>query len=125
MRDQVREWLEKGEIDVFIGYMMVNGHPLPHIFTKEKIDEVDKLIDGSFRYPLEKIALRFVEQKPDLKVGLLSRDCNQRALNVLFVWNQLKSENVKTITLNCCPSSMKEHADCSYLVHDKSGILDY
>ena len=31
-------------------------------------------------------------QRPEIKIGLLVRDCNQRALNVLYVWNQLNPE---------------------------------
>jgi formate dehydrogenase subunit beta len=36
-------------------------------------------------------------------------------LNVLYIWNQLNPENIKTIGVNCCPSKLKEHGDCSYL----------
>ena len=53
--------------------------------------------------------------QPDIKIGLLARDCNQRALNVLTIWNQLKLEQVRTVTVNCCPSNLKDHGDCSYL----------
>ncbi len=123
MQEQVREWLEQDRVDIFLGYKMVQGHPLPHCFTKENMDEIDELIVGKARYSLEKMATKIAAKHPDLKIGLLTRDCNQRALNVLYVWNQLKPDNIETISVNCCPSKLKEHGDCSYLEPEQAGFL--
>ena len=112
---EVKQWLEDGIVDIFLGYKMVMGHPLPHCFVKEKIEEVDDLIIGTSRYALEKIATHITAAKPDIKIGLLARDCNQRALAVLDIWNQLKPDQIRTVNVNCCPSNLKEHGDCSYL----------
>jgi len=122
MQDMVKRWLEDGTVDIFLGYKSSYGHPLPHCFVKEKLEEVDQLIDGPARYSLEKIATHIAAQKPNLKIGMLARDCNQRALKALTIWNKLKSENFKTITVNCCPSNLKKHADCSYLESEPSGV---
>lgn len=121
MQEQVKEWLDQGRVDIFLGYKMVEGHPLPHSFTKDNIDEVKDLVTGSARYSLEKIATKIAAQKPDIKIGLIARDCNERALNVLYIWKQLNSDNIETINVNCCPSRIKEHADCSYLEPEKPG----
>nr|MBC8362692.1 4Fe-4S binding protein [Candidatus Desulfatibia profunda] len=121
MQTQVKQWLQEGSVDIFLGYKLVQGHPLPHCFTKDNLDEVNDLIAGKARYSLEKIATKIAAVHPDLKIGLLARDCNQRALNVLYVWNQLKPDNIKTVSLNCCPSKLKEHGDCTYLEPDKIG----
>jgi len=123
MQEQVRELLEQDRVDIFLGYKMVQGHPLPHCFTKENIDEIDELIVGNARYSLEKMATKISAEHPDLKIGLLTRDCNQRALNVLYVWNQLKPDNIETISVNCCPSKLKEHGDCSYLEPEHAGVF--
>ncbi|MBU0698034.1 MAG: 4Fe-4S binding protein [Pseudomonadota bacterium] len=123
MQTQVKQWLQEGSVDIFLGYKLVQGHPLPHCFTKDNLDEVNELIAGRARYSLEKIATRIAAVHPDLKIGLLARDCNQRALNVLYVWNQLKPDNIQTIGLNCCPSKLKEHGDCSYLEYRKTGPI--
>lgn len=123
MQTQVKQWLQEGSVDIFLGYKLVQGHPLPHCFTKDKLDEVKDLIAGQARYSLEKIATKIAAVHPDLKIGLLARDCNQRALNVLYVWNQLKPDNIQTIGLNCCPSQLKEHGDCSYLESRKTGPI--
>ncbi|RZB33626.1 MAG: hypothetical protein SRB2_03737 [Desulfobacteraceae bacterium Eth-SRB2] len=121
LRDQVNAWLKEGKVDIFLGYKMVQGHPLPHCFTKENPDETDELIVGKARYSLEKMAANIAAQRPEIKIGLLVRDCNQRALNVLYVWNQLNPDQVETININCCPSRLKEHGDCSYLEPQPSG----
>jgi formate dehydrogenase subunit beta len=121
MQEQVKEWLEQGKVDMFLGYRMVEGHPLPYFFSKENLDEVNDLVIAEARYSLEKIATKVAALHPEIKIGLLARDCNQRALNVLYVWNQLNPESVKIISVNCCPSKLKDHADCSYLEPEKSG----
>jgi ferredoxin len=123
MQQQVKQWLEEGTVDIFLGYKMMQGHPLPYCFTKENLDEVTELTAGRARYSLEKVATKIAAAHPDLKIGLLARDCNQRALNVLYVWNQLNPDNIETIALNCCPSKLKESADCSYLEPIRSGPL--
>jgi ferredoxin len=121
MQDTVKTWLKQGIVDIFLGYTSLQGHPLPHCFVKEKLEEVDGLIEGPARYSLEKIATHMVAQHPEIKIGMLSRDCNQRALKILAIWNKLNLDNFKTLTLNCCPSTLKTHADCSYLESEVSG----
>ena len=121
MQEQVKEWLDQDKVDLFLGYKMVQEHPLPHCFTKDNLDEVDELIAGQARYSLEKIATKIAAERPEIKIGLLARDCNQRALNVLYVWNQLNPDNLETINVNCCPSKLKEHGDCSYLEPEPAG----
>lgn len=122
MNNRVKAWLEDGTIDVFLGYKEVDNHPLPYCFTKERLEEVDGLVLSSARYSLEKIATHMAAADPDIKIGLLARDCNQRALNVLYVWNQLNPHNISTEGVNCCPSKLKEHADCSYLEPESVGF---
>jgi len=121
MQATVKHWLEEGVIDIFLGYKMTDGHPLPHGFVREHLQELETLVDSPFRYPLEKFAARLITSHPDLKIGILARDCNRRALNVLATFNQLPLEQVKTIDLSCCPSPLKTHGDCSYLQPQPSG----
>jgi ferredoxin len=122
MKDKVKTWLQDGKVDIFLGYRMLEGHPLPHVFVKDKLEELDDLISSPSRYPLEKMAAKIAAERPDLKIGMLARDCNKRAVTVLSIWNQLDSENIQTLDLNCCPSQLKNQADCSYLKSQKSGF---
>jgi ferredoxin len=115
MQAKVREWLETGKIDLFLGYKMVAGHPLPYAFSLADLGEVSELIAGPARYALEKMAHEIVTAKPELKVGIMARDCNRRALNVLLVHQQVAPGQVMVLDVNCCPSPLREHADCSAL----------
>ena len=121
LRNQVKEWLDQGVVDLFLAYRMLDGHPLPHAFTKDKIEEVEELVTGPARYPLENLAGRIMAFYPEAVIGLVARECDQRALNVLATWNQVGPEKVKTIPLSCCPSNLKEHSDCTYLEPHVSG----
>jgi ferredoxin len=123
MKETVKRWLQDGTIDVFLGYRVSDGHPLPHCFVKGRLEEVDDLMVSDARYSLEKIATHMVARKPDIKIGMLARDCSQRALTVLTLWNQIEKGSVHTITVNCCPSSLKKQPDCSYLDPKASGSL--
>jgi formate dehydrogenase subunit beta len=119
----VKRWLETGKIDIFLGYRLVEGHPLPFAFGKDDLAELDGLIISEVRYPLEKIATQLAAEQPEIKIGILARDCSQRALNVLYIWNQLSPENIQTFNVNCCPSDLKKKPDCSYLKPEKSGVF--
>ena len=117
----VKQWLETGVVDIFLGYRLVEGHPVPHGYTRENLAEVEEMVTPEVRYSLEKLATHLSSRHPEAKIGMLARDCSRRALNVLVVWNQLQGENIKTIDLNCCPSPLKKHAECSYLEPEEPG----
>jgi formate dehydrogenase subunit beta len=122
MQEKVKTLLKEATVDIFLGYKMIDGHPLPYAFSKDHLEEVDELISSPVRYPLEKMAAKISAERPDIKIGLLARDCSKRALTVLSVWNQLDPANIKTLDLNCCPSNLKDQADCSYLKSHKTGF---
>lgn len=123
MITRVKRWLEEGVVDLFLGYRQVMGHPLPYCFSKDDIDALDELVDGPARYSLEKMASHIAAADPEVRIGMLARDCNQRALNVLHIWNQLDAERIETLGVNCCPSNLKSHGDCSYLENEPSAPL--
>jgi formate dehydrogenase (coenzyme F420) beta subunit len=118
---QVKTLLELGKVDIFLGYKEIDNHLVPHGFTKENMDELKELRVSDFRYSLEKVATRLTKQDPNIKIGIVARDCNQRALNILYTWNQLNPENIETLDINCCPSKIKDHGDCSHLEPKKTG----
>ncbi len=123
MNKKVRRWLEEGVVDVFVGYIKQKGHVLPHVFSRESLEECDLFHTGSERYPLEDIVLELAEKDPGLRIGILARDCTKRALNVLSNWNQLDLGQVNTMDISCCPSRLSEHAQCSYLNPHQPGEL--
>lgn len=112
---EVRQLLLQEKVDIFLAYRDLDGHLIPHGYNRDNMDELDGLKVSQNRYPLEKVAIHLAKKDPDLKIGLVARDCNQRTLNVLYTWNQLDPDHIETIGVNCCPSPLKEHGDCTYL----------
>jgi len=123
MKRRIKEWLASGRIDIFLGAKMVDGHPLPHAFTRDRIEEIEEMVVGSVRYPLEKFAAQLTAANPEIRIGILARDCTRRALNVLKMWNQIPEDRIETIDVNCCPSPLKAHAACSYLDPPETGLF--
>ena len=121
MQSRIRKWLEQGEVDVFIAYMEQDGHVLPHVFTRDNLEECAGLHAGVERYPLEVMAMELAAEDPELKIGILARDCTTRALNVLETWNQLNQDRIRSLQVSCCPSSLRDHARCSYLDPEPCG----
>ncbi len=121
MKDTVKKWLTEGSVDIFLGYKMVEGHPIPHGFNRDSLDEIDEMVAGPARYPLEKFAAQLLQMHPDAKIGILARDCTQRALNALTVWQQISPGRIKTIQVNCCPSPLGSNTNCSYLQAAETG----
>jgi ferredoxin len=115
MKQTVKEWLDKGAVDVFLGYKKEKGHCLPHCFVKERLEEVDDLVEGPDRYPLEKTATRLAIAHPELTIGLAARACTSRALNVLSIFNQVPKDRIRLLAQNCCPSPLSRQAHCSHL----------
>lgn len=121
MKSRIRAWLEDGRVDVFLGYKTIDGHPLPFVFTKENVAELSELAVSLSRYPLEKLAADILAEQPRIKIGLLARECDKRALHVLRIANQIPEQNLITIDVSCCASKPKEQPDCSSLKFTEAG----
>lgn len=115
MKETVRQWITSGKVDLFLGYKEVEGHPLPYAFTRDNLGELEELMVSPARYPLEKLGAEILAVQPDLKIGILGRDCNRRALNVLAVHQQITPGQIEVLEVKCCPSPLQQHADCSSL----------
>jgi ferredoxin len=118
--ETVKSRLVNGDIDVFLGYRRVMGHPLPYCFSGQDLSEVEQLVMSSGRYALEKLAVDLLAENPDLTVGLMARDCNQRALNLLETWDRIGSRRIVALTQNCCPAKGLNQVGCSYLKPETS-----
>lgn len=105
------------KIDGFLGYRRVSGHILPYLFLPENSAELTDLIssDNIPRYPLPKILVEISRAYPEAKIGLLAKECEERALHELIKLNQLNPDKVLILPSGCCPSELKESNYCSYL----------
>jgi len=106
VRKLAKDWLESGEVNAILGLRKNNGHVAPYLFTEAS--EM-KSLAISPRYFLSNNSQRhrknllFLVQKkyPNAKIGIIARECDERALIELAKRNQLNLEKVEIIGVSC------------------------
>jgi ferredoxin len=111
MLERVKELLQSGEIAGFIGLKLEYGHPEPYLFTKDHPEDLESLLVGEVRYPLNKVLLKVAKQYPEITFGVMVRGCDERGLTELFKWNQLRQDRVVPIGV-ACPRELAEACEC-------------
>jgi len=120
LRTAVREALLKGEVMGVVGMILEEGTPKPHFFVKERMDELEKLTVGNIRYPLTAILLRIVRSDPEIRLGIVARGCDERALVELIRNNQLSERQVRLFGVAC---TEEEASTCKCAEPYPSSIL--
>ncbi|ROQ90207.1 4Fe-4S binding protein [Desulfosoma caldarium] len=115
MRETIRQWLEDGLVDLFVGYKAVDGLAIPWVFSKKALDDLDDFREGPYRYPLEKIAREILQEDPHLRIGILARQCTERATTVLHALRAIDQERIELLRTPCCASPMQTQVICSGL----------
>jgi ferredoxin len=99
IKNKIRQFLEKGQIQGFLGFKEKHGHPLPHLFTKENINELEDLVESETSYPLTRILLRISLKYPNDKFGIMVTPTAQKAIIELCKQNQIEKEKFLTILI--------------------------
>jgi len=111
MQARVRKLLEEKTIDGFIGLKMEHGHPAPFMFSRENLGEMETLVVGDIRYPLNKVLLKVANQYPELTLGVMVRGCDERGLTELLKWNQLHRDRVVPVGI-ACTRELADSCEC-------------
>lgn len=113
LREKVRKLLKEGKAAGYIGYILKDSHPLPHFFTKERLEEVDQAIvaPGDARYPLDKLLQQVAARYPEETFAIQVRGCDERGLNELYKWGQLDPEKVVLVGV-ACPQEQADYCEC-------------
>ena len=111
MVEKVKQLLNEGKITGFIGLKKQHGQPGPHLFTKDNIEDLESLVVGDTRYPLNKVLLRVANRHVGDRLGVMVRGCDERGLNELFKWNQLHRDRVVPVGI-ACPPELAEACEC-------------
>lgn len=106
VREIARNWLESGRVDVILGLRASNGHVAPRLF--KGISELDRLV-LSPKYPIvytcgqhrRSIPYLIEKKNPTVKIGVIARGCDERALIELAKRNQLSLENIEVVGVPC------------------------
>jgi ferredoxin len=113
--EKVKELLDAGKIQGFLGLREQNGHVQPHLFTSAEdlsgLSLGDRKKSGDARYPLAKVLLQLAKSFPDATFGLLVRGCDERGLIELIKWNQLAKDRVVPVGI-ACPAELAEACAC-------------
>lgn len=116
IKDKVKELLDSGEIEGFLGLAQKNGHIAPHLY--QSVDELDMMVlgdqdkAGDARYPLTKYLTNIYKAYPDHTFAILTRGCDDRALTTLYTWNQLNPDKVVTVGI-ACPQELADACECA------------
>jgi ferredoxin len=113
IRDKVEKLFAEGKVAGYLGYRLVDGHPLPHLFTPEHQEELDQAIvaPGNARYPLDKLLQVLVASYPEDTFAIQVRGCDERGLNELYKWGQLDPEKVVLVGI-ACPQEQADYCEC-------------
>ena len=99
IQERIAQWLEAGDIEVFIGY---EEGPVPLEATPAFVrdpQDVGRLIWDA---TCENNLAAFLRNYRGKKVGLMVKGCDSRAINGLLQEGQLQREDVKLVGV-CCP----------------------
>ncbi|MBC7234404.1 MAG: 4Fe-4S dicluster domain-containing protein [Chloroflexi bacterium] len=98
IQERIAQWLEAGEIEVFIGY---ERGPVPLRATPAFVrdpKEVGRLIWDA---TCENNLVAFLPKYRGKKVGILVKGCDSRAINGLIQEGQVQRANLKVIGVHC------------------------
>ena len=114
VRRLCKEALAQKKVDVIYGLKEENGDLMPHFF--QSAAEIDHLgLDGEHRLfftyrPINEDILALVQKRhPELKIGLVARGCDERALFELAKRAQVKLASLEIIGVAC---DQKQAAAC-------------
>jgi len=125
IKKRVSELLEQNRISGFVGLIKEGGQIRPYLFTH--VEELERLslghadspvgdegneFHGFRRYPLNQVLIRLAKAFPEKTFSIFIRGCDERGLNEIFKWNQLKPDKVIPIGVSC-PRELAEYCECA------------
>ncbi|MDQ1240735.1 MAG: formate dehydrogenase [Thermodesulfobacteriota bacterium] len=115
VRDYVKTLFADGKISGFLALKSHGGGVYPHLFQgADELDDGLSLGDlaepGDCRYPLASVLMTVLAAEPEMTFGILLRGCDDRALNELLRWNQVKAaDRVVRVGMACSPELARAH----------------
>jgi formate dehydrogenase subunit beta len=114
VRDRARSWLHDGEVDTILGMRSTTGRLAPFLFnTGEEL--ADLALSNQHRVsttcrPAKLSLLSLMQRKdPKIKIGVVCRGCDERALIELAKRKQLDLDRIRILGVAC---TAEEAAAC-------------
>jgi formate dehydrogenase (coenzyme F420) beta subunit len=98
LRDAVKALLDSGEVDGVLALRANSPASTPHLYQPG-----DELADLALwpKYPIPKTLDMLLEANPEVRLGMVTRGCEERGLIEMAKRNQVDLERVTMITLAC------------------------
>lgn len=112
LKKKVKQALEEGSIDGFLGLKVDEGEISPIFITKDNLPELEKLTAPDGRYPLSKIAFHIAAYNPEKIIGVMVRGCDERAIIELIKGRQLEAARIVKFGVACSPQTA-EKCNCA------------
>ena len=100
IKEKARE-LIGGEVQGVLGYRVVDGSHVPHLFTDRDIGEMSEEYPAQERYPMASLARRITAGDDEIRIAVVVRGCDERALVELAKQGQVDTARLRLLGLAC------------------------
>ena len=111
IKERARELLG-GEVEGVLGYRIVGGSHLPQLFTAADIDGMAEDYPADERYPLTSIVRRLQAEDPGIRLAVVARGCDERALIELCKQGQVDPGCIVILGL-ACDEELAQRCGCA------------
>jgi len=136
VKNHVKTLFDEGKIKGFLALRSCEGNIVPHLYNgPEELNNGFSLGDaqaaGDSRYPLASVMMNILAEDPESAYGMLVRGCDDRALNELLRWNQIRSPERLIRVGIACPSELAMSHECrrpfpaEYIAGEKAEPASY
>ena len=100
IKEKARDIIGK-EVDGVLAYRLEDDSHVPHLFGPEDIDRMAEGYPAAERYPLALTVRRLQSADPGLRLGVVVRGCDERALIELATQGQVDLDRLILLGLAC------------------------
>ncbi|MBU4490422.1 MAG: hypothetical protein KKE79_07285, partial [Actinobacteria bacterium] len=98
--DKARDIMGK-EVDGVLAFRLEGGSHVPHLFNADDIEQMAGEYPAGERYPVASIVRRLQSAKPGIRLAVVVRGCDERALIELAKQGQVDMEHLVLLGLAC------------------------
>ncbi|MDD4876409.1 MAG: 4Fe-4S binding protein [Dehalococcoidales bacterium] len=113
VRELAKEWLTTKKVDAIFGLRKQNNDVAPYLFTdvkelKDLVLSIDNRICFTVRPSKQNIVHLIQKNSPDMKIGIIARGCDERALIELAKRFQIDLEKIEILGVACTNKDAEE-----------------
>lgn len=106
-KERARELLE-GDVDAVLACEEVEGSHVPRLFDSSTVEAMSEESPAGERYPVASIVRKLVALEPELRIAVVARGCDERAMIELAKQGQVDMDRITLIGLACDEETARE-----------------